>query len=128
MRFPRMKKILSLLAALVLASALYCAAGTAETACYRIVWTDGPAYGYSPVDVPVMVITNDPAQDPVTEASALEEIDTEDLLASEEGSFTVENGRIVFDGSSSGLMGGVWSGTTLIFSIEDVGDVILNRR
>ena len=60
--------------------------------------------------------------------SALEEIDTEDLLASEEGSFTVENGRIVFDGSSSGLMGGVWSGTTLIFTIEDVGDVILNRR
>lgn len=75
MRFPRMTKILSLLTALALVSALCCAvAGAAETACYRVAWTDGPAYGYGPVDVPVLVITNDPAQGPVTEASALEEI------------------------------------------------------
>lgn len=58
----------------------------------------------------------------------VDEMNTDDLLATEEGSYTVKNGRVVFDGEENTLMGGVWSGSTMIFTLEDFGDIVLTRR
>ena len=68
------KRTLLLIALLLTALACFAYAEAPEDARYRIAWLDGSAYGFGTADVPVMILTNDPAAPAVTEESAAGEI------------------------------------------------------
>ena len=59
--------------------------------------------------------------------SLLEELAAEELDLDEQGSYTVKDGTLRFESPSS-FVSGVWGGTTMTMTLEELGDVVLTRR
>ena len=60
--------------------------------------------------------------------SFLAELGADQLALEESGSYTVKNGSIRFPEDASAFVSGVWFGTTMVVTMEDVGDAVLTRR
>ena len=58
----------------------------------------------------------------------LSELGADQLAQEESGSYTVKNGSIRFPEDASAFVSGVWFGTTMVVTMEDVGDAVLTRR
>lgn len=55
-------------------------------------------------------------------------MDVSEMNVTAEGSYSVQNGKIVFDEEQSGMLSGMWFGNTLILPLDETGNIVFTRK